>query len=84
MPAKYHTAMLNPAANTRRGAKLPTDVDVDAVEERAGDALLVASDGPRTIGTFFLRVIEPPAWAGIFSISDSAYMLMCWAAWFSE
>ena len=78
MPARYHTAVLNAAANTRRGAKLPTDVDVDAVEEGAGDALLVAGDGPRTTGSFFLRVIGPTARAGIFSISDFACMRMCW------
>ena len=53
------------------------NVDVDAVEERAGDALLVACDGSRTTGTFFLRVIGPTTWAGIFSISDFTCMLMC-------
>ena len=48
------------------------DVDVDAVEEGAGDALLVAGDGSRTTSTFFLRVIGPATWAGIFSISGFA------------
>ena len=77
MPARYHTAVLNAAANTRRGAKLPTDVDVNAVEEGAGDALLVAGDGPRTTSAFFLRVIGPTARAGILAIYASVCALTC-------
>ena len=54
------------------------NVDVDAVEEGAGDALLIASDGPRTTSTFFLIVTKVTAGAGIFSISDFACKLTCW------
>ena len=53
------------------------DVDVDAVEEGAGDALLVASDGSRTTGAFFLRVIGPTARAGILAIYASVCALTC-------
>ena len=53
------------------------DVDVNAVEEGAGDALLVAGDGPRTTSAFFLRVIGPTARAGILAIYASVCALTC-------
>ena len=41
------------------------DVDVDAIQQRAGDSFLVALDHGDGTGTFFLRIAEITAWAGI-------------------
>ena len=53
------------------------NVDVNAVEEGAGDALLVAGNSSRTTGTFCLIVSKPTTWAGILAMCVSACRLMC-------
>ena len=47
------------------------DVDVDAVEQGAGDAFLVFGDDSRGAGAGFLRVSIESTWTGVYTSAHS-------------